>query len=417
MTTKFAERVVRNLVANVDWEAVTVEQGGDELGGDERDQVADRLAGADELHRDAEFGLDGEHDAALGRPVELGQHDARDVGRLAELAGLDQAVLAGGRIDHQQRLGHPACALLGDAAHLAEFVHQVRLRVQPTGGVGHHEVDVTGGGPLDPVEDHRTRVAALGAADDLGARPFGPCGELFGGGGTERVAGGEQHRAPVGDLLVGELADRRGLADAVDADEHPHVRAARLAVDERERPVGGLEPRGHLGLQRVEQLLRLGDLLRRDTCAKPVDQLLRHADADVGAEQGLLEIVERLVVDRPAAEHAGEGAGERRAGLGQPIAQRCRRCLDDRFDDRTLDGRLGSTSVVEPGLGRRDGRCRRAARWRLPSAALRRLTTSTAMPNTTTSTARIRNRNSIPIGVRRYRSDRAELPRRRPASA
>ena len=39
-----------------------------------------------ELHRDAELGLDGEHDAALGGAVELGEHDAGHVDRLRELA-------------------------------------------------------------------------------------------------------------------------------------------------------------------------------------------------------------------------------------------------------------------------------------------------------------------------------------------
>ena len=70
------------------------EQGVDELVGVERDEVADRLADADELDGEAELGLDGEHDAALGRAVELGQHDARDLRGVAELAGLGEAVLA-----------------------------------------------------------------------------------------------------------------------------------------------------------------------------------------------------------------------------------------------------------------------------------------------------------------------------------
>jgi MFS family permease len=47
------------------------EQGVDELGGVERHEVADRLADADELDGYAQLGLDGEHDAALGRAVQL----------------------------------------------------------------------------------------------------------------------------------------------------------------------------------------------------------------------------------------------------------------------------------------------------------------------------------------------------------
>ena len=46
--------------------ALLDEQGVDELAGSNGTRSLDRLAEADELHRDAELGLDGEHDAALG---------------------------------------------------------------------------------------------------------------------------------------------------------------------------------------------------------------------------------------------------------------------------------------------------------------------------------------------------------------
>ena len=72
---------------------------------------------------------------------------------------------------------------------------RLRLGVQPTGGVGEHEVDVAGRRPLDAVEDHRAGVAALVAADELGSAALGPRVQLLGGGGAERVAGGHQHAA------------------------------------------------------------------------------------------------------------------------------------------------------------------------------------------------------------------------------
>ena len=53
------------------------EQRVDELLGIEVDEVVGALAQADQLDREAELALDGDHDAALGRAVELGQHDAR----------------------------------------------------------------------------------------------------------------------------------------------------------------------------------------------------------------------------------------------------------------------------------------------------------------------------------------------------
>src|SRR5690606_24002330 len=106
---------------------------------------------------------------------------------------------------------------VGDTAHLAELLHEVGLRVEAPGRVGEHEVDAAGGGPLDGVEDHRARVAALGAADDVGAAALGPGLELLGGRGPERVAGGHHDRATALHLLATHLADRRRLAHAVDA--------------------------------------------------------------------------------------------------------------------------------------------------------------------------------------------------------
>ena len=56
-----------------------------------------------------ELGLDGEHDAALGRAVELGEHDAGDLGgRRVNSPGLGEAVLAGRGVDHEQHLGDAA---------------------------------------------------------------------------------------------------------------------------------------------------------------------------------------------------------------------------------------------------------------------------------------------------------------------
>src|SRR5205085_2277420 len=49
-----------------------------ELPGLEWPQVLELLTDADQLDRDAELMGDRQRDAALGRPVELGQHQARD---------------------------------------------------------------------------------------------------------------------------------------------------------------------------------------------------------------------------------------------------------------------------------------------------------------------------------------------------
>ena len=106
----------------------------------ERRQVVGALAEADQLDRHAELALYGDHDAALGGAVELGQHDAGDVDDLAEDAGLDHAVLAGGRVEDEQHLGDRRL-LLDHPLDLAELVHQALLVLQPAGGVDDDGVD------------------------------------------------------------------------------------------------------------------------------------------------------------------------------------------------------------------------------------------------------------------------------------
>src|SRR5690606_8276187 len=61
----------------------------------ERGEDVGTFPEADQLDRNAEFALHLEDDAALGGPVQLGQHDAGHVDDVGEHPGLDQPVLAG----------------------------------------------------------------------------------------------------------------------------------------------------------------------------------------------------------------------------------------------------------------------------------------------------------------------------------
>ena len=70
--------------------------------GRERDQVVDAFADADVADRQLQVVGDGDGDAALGRAIELGEHDAGDAGDAHELARLREAVLPDGRVEHEQ---------------------------------------------------------------------------------------------------------------------------------------------------------------------------------------------------------------------------------------------------------------------------------------------------------------------------
>jgi hypothetical protein len=68
--------------------------------------------------------------------------------------------------------------------------------VQAPGGVDDHHVGAAGAGGGDRVEGDRAGVAALLGADQFGARPVRPLGELLGSGGAVGVCGSKDDRKP-----------------------------------------------------------------------------------------------------------------------------------------------------------------------------------------------------------------------------
>ena len=98
--------------------------------------------------------------------------------------------------------------------------------MQAAGGVHDQHVRAALFGGLYTVEHHRGRIRALLLLDDRHARALGPDGQLIGGGGAEGVACADDD-APAHRLETrGQLADRRGFAHAVHADDEEHHRGA-----------------------------------------------------------------------------------------------------------------------------------------------------------------------------------------------
>ena len=200
----------------------------------------------------------------LAEPSSLVSTTPVDVGRLGELPRLREAVLAGRGVDHEQHLGDVARLAGGHPAHLAQLLHQVRLGVEPTGGVAEHEVDVRVPRPrCDPVEDDRARVAALVAPHEVGAGPLGPRRRA-----ARRPRRGTCRRRPAArerpsaTCCAADLADGGGLADAVDADEQPHV--GRAVARRRRGAARGRRRRGGPSSRRCSassSCVGLGDLL------------------------------------------------------------------------------------------------------------------------------------------------------------
>ncbi len=128
----------------------------------------------------------------------------------------------------------------------------MKLCRQAAGRVGQHDVDVARLGRRDGVEDHRRRIAAV-LRDDRDVVALAPCDELLPRRGAKGVAGGQQHRLALRLEVVGQLADRGGLAGAVHAGDHDDEGLVRYDV---ERLLQGLQqPEQQVG-QRLLQVAR-----------------------------------------------------------------------------------------------------------------------------------------------------------------
>ncbi len=117
--------------------------------------------------------------------------------------------------------------------------------------------------------------------------------------------------------VPGDLADRRRLAGAVDADHQQHRRLA-AEVDRGAR--GGGDLGEDLDQALAHRLAVGGDAAALDLVLEPFDHLGRGRRADVGEDQRLLQPLPGLVVD--ALEEAGRDLlGQRLAALGEALAQ------------------------------------------------------------------------------------------------
>src|SRR5690606_13244571 len=121
--------------------------------GVERLQVLDALADPDQLDRGVR-GLGHRHQhAAAGGAVQLGHHQARDIGGAAEDLFLLQRIAADGGVQHQKGfVRRLRIDLLQHPHDLEQLVHQLLLVLQAAGGVDQNHVVALGPGPGEGVE-------------------------------------------------------------------------------------------------------------------------------------------------------------------------------------------------------------------------------------------------------------------------
>src|SRR5580704_10849855 len=187
-------------------------------------QVFHFFADSDELDRDLELVGDRQYYPTLGRTVQLGNRQGRDMRRSGELAGLFDGILAGGSVEHQQDfvwgIGHH---LLDYPVDLAQFLHQIGFVVEAACRIDDDDIGVPGNAALDGVEGYGAGVGAHSLFDDRHPNPITPDAELVNGGGTEGIGCAKEDGITSLLEVIGEFANGGCFADAVDADDENDI--------------------------------------------------------------------------------------------------------------------------------------------------------------------------------------------------
>ena len=184
--------------------------------------------------------------------------------------------------------------LFEHAQNFLQFPHQRRLVLQPAGRVDDDDVGAAVLRRHDSVEGEAGGIGAGRARYHLGAGALAPNLELLDRRGAEGVAGGEHDFLAAIAVELGELADRRGLAAAVDTDHQKHEGLMRRV--DRERLLGRLQGVDDaLGQGRADFLA--ADLLVEARAFQLLGDLLREAETEIGTDQQLFELVERRLIE------------------------------------------------------------------------------------------------------------------------
>jgi hypothetical protein len=188
---------------------------------------------------------------------------------------------------------------------------------QAARGIDNQHVDALGRRLFDAVEHDPGRVAAFLAGDHRSIDALAPDPELLDRGGAERIAGGEQHAIILFLQPMPELADRRRLARAIDADDEDHVGPRK--TPHLQRLGDRCEDLFYLfGENRAEAaFVEALEPLLRDRLADPA----RSLRAKVGGNQRLLDVVERSGIESSPAGETGQVVGDPIGGFLEAAAQ------------------------------------------------------------------------------------------------
>ena len=193
--------------------------------------------------------------------------------------------------------------------------------MQPAGGVHEHGVDLALDAGADRLERHRRRVAALAAAHGEHADPLAPGLELVGGRGAEGVGGAEDDALPSPTstrailptvvVLPAPLTPTTRTTPGSPSCRSVPERAVHVGPEDGDELVDQQLPQ--VGAARGGQHHRLG--------AQPLDDLRGRGEADVGGQEGLLDLLPVVLGELLPGQHGEQAAAQGGLRAGQPGPQ------------------------------------------------------------------------------------------------
>ena len=249
---------------------------------------------------------DRDHDAALARAVELGEHQPGDADARRGTAGPGRARSAPGwhRAPAAPRAARSGSTRWITRLHLLQLLHQMRLAVQPAGGVGEQHDRV----PRARAACSASNITAPGSAPGSWAANCAP-GAL----GPDLAAARWRRRGRCRPRRAARSgphsAQRRASLPMVVVLPEPFTPTTRItkgcarrSIDQRLR--AGREDLGDALAQRLDECVDVGELLARHALAQVAEDALRRLDADIRGDQARLELLQDGRIDLPAASPA-----------------------------------------------------------------------------------------------------------------
>ena len=252
-------------------------------------EVFELFTGTDVHDGTVEHFFDRQSGPASGITVDLGQDDTVDRDGLVEGLRRCDRFLSDHRIDDQQGRIRTYGSL-----DLSEFLHQLRVDGESTGGVDDDDVTAQFRSLGTSRLGNRHRTDRLGVHGNIDLSSEGP--QLLDRRRALQVGTDEERLMPLTLQQTGEFAHRRCLTSTLEASHQNHGRGLRIDRNGASRTTEGVD---QLFVNDLDDHLprreARSDVFTHRSLTHSADEALDHTEVDVGFEQRKTDLSHRVV--------------------------------------------------------------------------------------------------------------------------